>query len=428
MAASWVQALGGTAPYVYSWHQTGLANNDTLENLAPGTYQLTLIDANLCQFTDSITVGAVPAMSLSGSSQDATCLAADGAATVSVMGGTAPFSYSWHLSSPQTTATATGLPQGTYTVTVTDALTCSEQISIQVDSVSNLDLQFSKTDASCQLQNGSIQVQPLGGTLPFTYSWHQSGLPAQDQVLGLGAGTYAVTLTDGNGCEATDSISLSNSPAISLSGSSQDATCQAADGSATVNVSGGTAPFSYSWHLSSPQTTATATGLPQGTYTVTVTDALACSEQISIQVDSVSNLDLQFSKTDASCQLQNGSIQVQPLGGTLPFTYSWHQSGLPAQDQVLGLGAGTYAVTLTDGNGCEATDSISLSNSPAISLSGSSQDATCQAADGSATVSVSGGTAPFSYSWHLSSPQTTATATRTAPRNLHGYGYRCAGL
>lgn len=188
--------------------------------------------------------------------------------------------------------------------------------------------------------------------------------------------------------------------AVTSTGSSTNATCSSANGTATVTPAGGAAPYTYAW--SNGANTATATNLAAGTYTVTATDAASCSTTASVSVSS-SNTAITSgtpTTTNSACGGATGSASVSPSNGTAPYLYNWN-NGATTQT-ITNVAAGSYSVTITDGNGCSGTISnivVSNPNSPIVNIS-SSQNVSCNGGNnGSATATASGGTAPFSYLW-----------------------------
>jgi len=414
-----VSASGGTTPYSYSWAPSG-GTNATATGLGTGTYTVTITDFNGCQITRTTTVNQ-PAAALGGtiSKTDVSCNGgSNGTATVSVTGGTTPYSYSW-APSGGTNASATGLTQGTYTVTVTDFNGCQITRTTTVNQPAtalSAATGGSKTDVNCNGgSNGTATVAPTGGTPPYTYSWAPSGGTAAT-ASGLAAGTYTVTVTDNNACQATRTYTI-NQPATALGGtiSKTDVSCNGgSNGTATVSATGGTPGYTYSW-APSGGTAATASGLAVGTYTVTVTDANACQITRTITVNQPATAISAATgggKTDVSCNGgANGTATVAPTGGTTPYSYSWAPSG-GTNATATGLTAGTYTVTVTDFNGCQATRTFTV-NQPATALGGtiSKTDVSCNGgANGTATVTATGGTTPYSYSW-APSGGTAATAS-----------------
>jgi hypothetical protein len=190
------------------------------------------------------------------------------------------------------------LGSGSYAITVIDANGCSDVVTAVVDTVNDLSFQFSETDPTCQQDNGSLQVIINSGTAPFTYGWNTGSLPDTGFVSGLGAGSYVLTLTDANSCVQTDTIAWSTVPRSAFRAAVRmRAVVQPMAPPPSMSVEE-RLPLAIPAPPASPDSS-TLNGLTTGTYTVTVTDALACTDQISIQVDSVSNLGMNLSKTDA---------------------------------------------------------------------------------------------------------------------------------
>ena len=410
-----VAVTGGTPGYTYSWAPSG-GTGATATGLSAGTYTVTVTDANACTTTQSFTIGQPDALVATASNQtNVSCNGGgNGAATVAVTGGTAPYTYSWSPTGGAA-ATATGLSAGTYTVTVTDANACTTTQSFTItESPSLVATAASQTNVSCYNEaNGSATVAVTGGTGTYTYSWAPSG-GTNATATGLVAGTYTVTVTDANACTTTQSFTITQPSALVATAASQtNVSCYSgANGSATVAVTGGTGTYTYSW-APSGGTTATATGLSAGTYTVTVTDANACTTTQSFTLTQPAALVATAdSQTDVSCNGgANGSATVGVTGGTGTYTYSWAPSGGTAATAT-GLSAGTYTVTIKDANLCETTQTFTIVQPTALVATAASQtDVSCNGgSNGAATVAVTGGTAPYTYSW---SPTGGATATAT---------------
>ncbi len=422
-----VAPTGGAGSYTYSWNTTPVQTTATATGLAAGNYTVTVTDANSCQATRSFTINQ-PATALSaasgGGKTDVSCNGgANGTATVAPTGGAGSYTYSWNTTPVQTTATATGLAAGTYTVTVTDANSCQTTRSFTIDQPAtalSLLTGGGKTDVSCNGgANGTATVAPTGGAGSYTYSWNTTPLQTTATATGLAAGTYTVTVTDANSCQATRSFTI-NQPATALSlitgGGKTDVSCNGgANGTATVVPTGGTPGYTYSWNTTPVQTTATATGLAAGTYTVTVTDANSCQATRSFTINQppALNLSIGGGKTDASCNGgANGTATVVPTGGAGGYTYSWNTTPVQTTATAMGLAAGTYTVTVTDSNSCQATRSFTISEPPALTASNGGQtDVSCNGgSNGSATVTVTGGTGTYTYQW-APSGGTAATAT-----------------
>ncbi|MBA0885578.1 MBG domain-containing protein, partial [Flavobacterium undicola] len=413
-----VSPSGGTPGYTYSWSPSG-GTAATATGLAAGSYTVTVTDANGCTATRNYTLTQPSAINTSSGSQtNVSCNGGtNGSASVSPSGGTPGYTYSWSPSGG-TAATATGLAAGSYTVTVTDANGCTATRNYTLTQPSAINTSTgSQTNVSCNGgTNGSASVSPSGGTPGYTYSWSPSGGTAATAT-GLAAGSYTVTVTDANGCTATRNYTLTQPTAISTAtGSQTNVSCNGGtNGSASVSPSGGTPGYTYSWSPSGG-TAATATGLAAGSYTVTVTDANGCTATRNYTITQPSAISTASgSQTNVSCNGgTNGSASVSPSGGTPGYTYSWSPSGGTAATAT-GLAAGSYTVTVTDANGCTATRNYTLTQPSAISTaSGSQTNVSCNGGtNGSASVSPSGGTPGYTYSWSPSGG-TAATATGLA--------------
>ncbi|MBP6181431.1 MBG domain-containing protein [Flavobacterium sp.] len=416
-----VSPSGGTPGYTYSWSPSG-GTAATASGLAAGSYTVTVTDANGCTATRNYTITQPSAISTATASQtNVSCNGGtNGSASVSPSGGTPGYTYSWSPSGG-TAATATGLAAGSYTVTVTDANGCTATRNYTITQPSAISTATaSQTNVACNGgTNGSASVSPSGGTPGYTYSWSPSGGTAATAI-GLAAGSYTVTVTDANGCTATRNYTITQPSAISTAtGSQTNVSCNGGtNGSASVSPSGGTSGYTYSWSPSGG-TAATATGLAAGSYTVTVTDANGCTATRNYTITQPSAISTATgSQTNVSCNGgTNGSASVSPSGGTPGYTYSWSPSGGTAATAT-GLAAGSYTVTVIDANGCTATRNYTITQPSAISTAtGSQTNVSCNGGtNGSASVSPSGGTPGYTYSWSPSGG-TAATATGLAAGN-----------
>jgi hypothetical protein len=403
-----VSASGGTSPYSYSW-----SNNQTtssVSSLCAGTYTVTVTDMNGSTIISTANITEPSAITANTTATNASCGNNNGSATVSASGGTSPYTYSW--SNSQSTATITGLSAGTYTVTVTDNKGCAKTATATVSSNGGATVTATSTNTSCfGGSNGSASVSASGGSTPYSYSW--SNGQTTSVISGLPAGVYNVTVTDGASCSSMASVTVNQPTAITATTTSTSANCNTSNGTATVTANGGTPGYTYLWSTSPAQTAQTANNLSAGTYTVTVTDANNCSITATVVVNGSGGANITANSTNVSCNGgTNGSVTVSASGGTTPYSYNW--SSGQTTSSVSGLPAGTYSITVTDGNGCPSVASVTVTNPAAINITTTTTNASgSTASDGTATASVTGGTPPYSYMWN--NGQTNATATGLAP-------------
>ncbi len=288
-----------------------------------------------------------------------------------------------------------------------------DNINIDASIVCAVNATASATNVLCNGDaNGSISLTVAGATAPVSYQW-DNGMTMQNPT-GLAAGTYCVTVNDANNCPANTCVTINEPTALNSNTTSVGTSCNGNDGEATVTVTGGTPPYSYQW--SDGQTNATATGLVIGTYSVLITDANNCTFQDVAAVADACNcaVNATASATNVLCNGDaNGSISLTVAGATAPVSYQW-DNGMTMQNPT-GLAAGTYCVTVNDANNCPANTCVTITEPTALNIATAGTDASCAGNDGTASATVAGGTAPYSYQWDDAATQTTATATGLAP-------------
>ncbi|RMF69132.1 MAG: hypothetical protein D6740_09895, partial [Alphaproteobacteria bacterium] len=312
--------------------------------------------------------------------------------------------YLW--STGDTTASLSDLPAGEYVLTVTDAQGCQTIQTFILSDPAPMDLEITAVGPACAGDDAGFAAVNVvsGGTPPFTYQWDDPAAQTTATAFGLTAGTYGVTVTDANGCTATATATLPDGVSLATQTSATDNYCGSdQNGTATVVVFNGSAPYSYSWSDPQGQTTATATGLASGTYTVTVTDANGCQTVDTAVVGAAVDIQIMVVGTDVSCAgASDGMAGVTVLSGNASdMLIEWNWPGSTGQTTLTGLPPGTYSVTVTDtALNCSATGQAAVGEPDPLALTMSATPETCAgAADGTAEVSVTGGTPPYSYTW-----------------------------
>jgi gliding motility-associated-like protein len=410
-----VSANGGFGSYTYSWN-TGSTGGSIVTGA--GNFCATVTDGGGCTTSACVTVTQNSPLLLNVPTPAAICNGATGTLTAFVSGGQAPYNYLW--SNGQSTQSITALA-GNYTVTVTDAIGCNTSTSVTISQATPLNLSPTATQVLCFGGNtGTASANVSGGTPGYFYSWAPYG-GSSATASNLMTGTYTVTVTDAIGCSQTSAIPVTQPAALNATITvNNNVSCyNGNNGSATVFPTGGTSPYFYSW---SPigGSAQTATNLTQGNYQITVTDVNNCVQNVSTSITQPSQLMGSIvSTTNVSCNSgSNGSITVSASGGTVGYTYVWTPSGGTAAT-ASNLIAGSYTVTITDSKGCTTQVTAAITQPPALSASiNTSTNVSCNGGNnGSATVTATGGTTPYSYLWNTNPAQTGVTATGLSAGN-----------
>ena len=406
---------GGILPYNFIWSDGQFGAVAT--NLAAGNYTVTVTDNAGCAKTSFALIGSPPALSATIDSLAATCAnLANGTASVTAQGGSGSLSYQWSDPAGQTTATASNLPAGNYSVTISDQNGCQLSLQTTVLAPPAISLTLDHTDALCYgTATGSASAAAFGGTGNFGFQWSdpssQTGMIAQN----LSPGTYTVTATDDNGCSAENTVLIAQPEALDLLAVPTAATCFGfANGAVTTQVQGGTAPLSFYW--SSGETGAGISNKIAGDYTVTVTDAAGCTTVSSATITSPEALLADVATQNIDCfGAATGSVKLNINGGAGGYTFLWNgPNGFVASSpEVNNLGSGNYSATVTDAAGCTLVQAITLTEPVAaleVNLPVQGDTICFGASNGSTTAMPSGGTPPYLYQWSINN-QNTATVT-----------------
>lgn len=403
---------GGTPTYSLVWsnNQTGTSATD----LCAGVYMVRITDGNGCVSNTNVVINSSSGITSHSVTQgNVSCAGAcDGTVTVTAVGGALPITYNW-VHNGSSSQTLTGLCAGTYYCNMIDANGCSRTASVVITPAASLFFISQVTQSSCTSSTGSVTVNVFGGNGVYTYLW--SNGQTTSSATNLAPGSYTLTVTDGLGCSKIQVFSIGsvNGPAIAFT--KKDIACGGiCDGNIALTVSGGTPGYSILW--SNSATTSTISNLCAGTYSVVVTDVAGCKAVQNFSLTTTSPII--FSSPDADspkCHNDcNGSLTAIPIGGTLPYVFTWTPGSVNAATSG-SLCAGNYTIQVADLNGCIATQSYSLANPPALVLTGTVTQSSCNnIADGAIDVTVSGGSPAYTYSW-TSGGQTTQDLNNVLP-------------
>ncbi len=418
----------GTGDYTYAWaHGPTTA---TVSDLAAGDYTVTISTDNDCPFVGTYTINAAPTeISVTGSASGVCAGSADGTIEIDVTGGTPDYSFIWTNTADNSTVALTedvmNLPAGNYQVEVTDANSCVAVFDFNIPEYPALAGTAEVMNVTAAgVTDGAIDLTITGGTEEFTFAWSDGDVFMADteDISDLSVGTYTVLVTDANGCTFTASYTVNEPGALDIAlNIIQDIACFGEEtGQITATIGGGTEPYTFAW--SNGGSTNPLIDLPAGTYTLTATDdagIVTVSNPITIGEPTEFTINAQVTNP-TTVGGNDGSILTAPSGGESPYTFNWSDgTDIYSTSSLNDIGAGNYDLTVTDANGCVATDALTtytLTDPNVLSITlTASQNVSCpEGADGSLTVNASGGVEEYTYNWeNAANPGTSIGATAT---------------
>lgn len=395
--AIYITPSGGAGNYSFTWSNT--YTSEDLVDVDGGNYSVTVRDANDCFFTLSARIDQ-PAATFAEITriEDVSCFGeSDGYVDLDVVGGVPPYTYHW--SDNSSSQDLLDVPGGTYYLTVTDASGCEVYDTAVVREPAALASAITATGVSCSTSaEADIDLTVTGGTQPYDFFW--SNFVFTEDQTDVPAGTYAVRITDDNGCLTTNSVTIASAPGLSATFNVTNVSCFGkADGQLEIIVSGGTLPYAYAW--SNNQSTPIISQLGPGIYDVTVADATACAAGFSALVEEPRELKVQVSTDSVKCHGDNSGLAIPFVtGGTGANTFLWNTSPPSSNPVQTNLRGGTYILEVRDENDCAAYDTVTVYEPPKLSVTvaGAGNVKCLAGSDGEVTVRASGGTAPYQYS------------------------------
>lgn len=398
VTATWQS--GSPGPFTYTWtnKQTSVSYPGNNISVPVGDYSVLISDqitGCVLEVLDSaVNVQQISTVTASLTTTTASCT--NGTATAVASGGIAPYSYLWSNGAP--TSSISGLTRGYYTLEVTDAQGCkSNYLGAHVLQSPVIFVNTTVTNATCLQSDGSVMAFGSGGVNPYTYSW--SNGQTGNKAININGGSYVTVIaTDANGCIGQRSTYVNSNTPINVTYTSTPSLCTSPTGSATLSMSGGTAPYTTIWYTN-PQTSGnTITNVSPGTYSFKVTDAVGCVRNGQAVVSPVSSISAYVNNSNAYCPNSNGTATANVSGTNPPFTYQWNNG--PTTKQITGLAPGYYTCVITDAMSCSVTKSGVVKSISPINVAVSVTPASCKFnKDGSATSVVSGGQPPYTYSY-----------------------------
>lgn len=409
-----VQISGGTGPYkVYLNGQEKAvpeSGSITFEDLNPEAYSIRVVDAGGCEWAQDLTIGNPEPMEIfTEEIINISCYeGSDGEIKVSLTGGTGAYSFDWIDVSGQTVGSnknLVGVTAGKYTLTVRDENNCEASKEFEVTEPSPVDFSFTSTDVSCfDGQNGRIEVTGSGGFPAYALMVDGIQYPTLSAT-GLTAKTYIVYVIDALGCASpAQEIIIGQPLPLILDIEASDVTCYTANnGQAGIQIEGGTAPYKVRW--SDGNLTPDRVGMAPGNYEVVVTDTNGCTIRENVVISQPDPITINSEVTDVNCyDGKDGGISLEISGGNGNYTVEWEavDSGeeVGEGEIILNLHAGTYRATITDQEGCEVKKEYVVSQPNTTTIQPLVTDVRCAGeASGSIDLIVTGGTAPYTYSW-----------------------------
>ena len=392
---------GGTPPYAFNWN-TG-SNLPGLNNLSPGTYEVTLTDFNACEWEQSFEIIEPTALDVFLVEQvDASCAGvADGTLTIGVNGGIYPYAYDWSV--PDQDSIAADLESGLYQVTVSDANGCSFILEgLEVGGIPEVVVEAFIEPTSCQgIADGMLSLDLISGTQPINLEW--SNGQTSPSISDLLAGDYTVTLTDGLGCTNIQTFEVPSEQPISYSSSAFPPNCFEGDnGTIFLTVLDGVPPLEYEWNNGA--ITNDLDNLSAGSYVCTITDAGGCilitdtillvdPPEIEVILESIDSI---------SCAGDmDAGIDVTITGGQAPYQYTWNND--LTDPDIQGLGPGEYVLTVEDELNCAINGPvISIPEPEPLMVTSMEIDSPIDCSDNildSVQLIISGGSVPYMVQW-----------------------------
>ncbi len=430
------EAVGGTAPYRYRWTPTaGIDNpNIAMPQVSPRrntTYAVTVVDANGCTVGGSVRVTVQPRPELRYKDRHQICFGAAVDLAGSIRSGSPPFAYSWTppmgLSNPNT-ANPTANPQisSTYTLRITDAAGCSDEQKIDVEVIAPPIAQAGEDVVLCDGTPTTLSGKASGGRPPYKILWSPTtGLSSVREfsptVRVSTSCVYTLTVTDANGCVATDEVSVLVAPSPEAHAGADVRMCAGTSTPIGETATGGTPPFRYSWTptfgLDNPNSMKPIASPNQTTeYTVSVTDARGCTDTDAISIFVYPRPIISLPRELTICRDQGRRIELGISGGNAPFRYDWTpreglSDGTAANPMANPIQTTTYTVTVTDANGCRVNAIITVTVQPCNKSDAGDDQDICYGGElriGPASVDTAYGAR---YSW---SPETGLSSAKTA--------------
>lgn len=349
------------------------------------------------------------------------CIGSSTSATVTPLNGslgTPPYTYTW---SPAVSAgsTANGLGPGVYNISVTDFNGCVASTQLVIVSASSPTITFAVTDVQCfGAANGSVVANAFNGIAPYTYTWTGLGINTTS-LSNLAPGVYTLQATDNTGCPFSNTVSITQPSSLTAAFNSPTITCPNGKTTATVVLSGGTAPYTQTTTPGN-LTAVNLASLSAGIYTTQIRDANACLLTVTNTIVQPPSFLANYVKTPETCDgNKNGGIVANVSGGTPAYTYSWSVTPAQTSATLNNIGAGNYSLQVKDANNCNFTftTNLTLLNGFGVLINSTRPISCFGACNGSISAQETGGIPPFTYQWQGPISSTLSSITNLCAGN-----------
>ncbi|MEZ5016206.1 MAG: gliding motility-associated C-terminal domain-containing protein [Flavipsychrobacter sp.] len=402
-----VVANNGTSPYQYAINSGTYSTTNPITNLKAGAYAISIKDSFGCKLDTNFNISEPNKVNITVSYNNPKCYnEADGLISIAGTGGTSPYQYALNNNTYNSNNNYTNLSAGNYTVKVKDTNNCIADTTVNLINPDALNFTFDLTNVKCFGESsGAVTVNGSGGIPAYTYAYDGRGFQTQPILTGLDGGRHVIKMRDSKGCLKDSSISLSEPPALSITEAQiLDATCEGMEnGAVTLKGKGGTQPYTYAIDNGTFDNQSTKLGLKEGTYTISIKDNNNCRIDSTILIEGYPHIILNdVVASPVSCfGYTDGSLDIKVTGGTPSFKYQLDANPITDDKLFNNLSAGSYTITVEDSLGCKKDTTLVIESPEKLSIETKVTPNDCDGIDNSGTITakVTGGTAPYRYSW-----------------------------
>jgi gliding motility-associated-like protein len=414
----------GNAPHTYEIDGGGFQSNSSFTSLAAGPHTVNVKDNNGCIYTTSVTITVGTGITATVTPTPTACTGvSNGIITVTNPTGNAPHTYEIDGGGFQSNSSFTSLAAGPHTVKVKDNNGCIYTTSVTITVGTGITATVNQTPTACTgVNTGTITVTNPTGNAPHTYEIDGGGFQGSSSFTALAAGLHTIKVKDNNGCIYTTTITVATGAGIAATATSTATACTGINnGTITVSVTVGNAPYTYSLDGGAPQLGANFSNVSAGAHTVLVTDNVGCTKSISITVAAGVGFTLNETSTVATCATAiNGTITITATGAASPINYVLDGIINQTNGVFINVGSGPHLVTVTDNNGCTNAINVTVGIGSGITATAAATATSCNGAmNGSITATPTSGTAPYQYQLNSGIFQGNATFSGLAGGNYN---------